>query len=919
MLKQLLAITTLLISTNIYAIPKNFIEEETSVYHLDEIHTYVHTPTKMSIKWIENKDRLSTFCLGVRTPTTDNTGVNHIIEHTVFTGSAKFPSGTLFFDANANYPHTYMNAQTASDYTMYPFQTPYEESFYGLIEVYLDSVFNPNMLTSPHSFYEESFYFDPNTNEYGGVVYNEMKGANSQLGRIMYRNIRNVIYEGTHYQNDSGGDVAEIPKLTYKQFVDTYKNYYYPQNMMIALYGDLDIDKTLEIIDDYLLEYTETRDHDKDATPINVNTPPTLKYNDVDLFYNTGSPDCYVIKSFVLPDNMDAIKLLELDLWLNTYIMNPNSHFRELLKEKGIEQIEIFKDQELVNPIYSLIVSKVNLEDISRIRDIMDEELATIFVTQENQLLEQDIINQLKLELANEETNTARGLDVTHSMISNWVHDSDQMSYYNTAKYIEQLTDVDELAGSEIFRQAQCVNINLIPTSETIKSDPLEITTISADRWPDIVSSMRNWQQAYKNDVLLPTELKKMIIGTDLKEKDYKKNGIYYNLYYADSNLLTTELYLNTSHIPQEELPYLFLYSFLLQEAGRELTPFKGVINSKIVAFENEDGYTPYHKVEIITDNNINQIELFQETIQSLKNKDEQWYAMQIEKIISKFYSDFQNDIISTLTQLTNGATNNSKRYLYESHYPFYKFILDCKKSDNTDYIEEIFQIAQKVAPTKDSSVGIIGNKNEIKDLYHDWKTFINENILEDVEKVDYNFKVISKDSVYYKKGQVDYLVYNYDTKKEFVDGRDYLLAAFATKNYLQPEIRMKKGAYGSGMQIKFPNTINIYTYRDPHYKSSLDIIDDMPYALSTQDIEEKLLLAKSEAMSDFQAQFGLLGADTKKASIMHAMTLMGVDNKFLKNTQKEIIKLDEEDLKDEIKNLTEIVNGSKKGVCIQK
>ncbi len=35
-----------------------------------------------------------------------------------------------------------------------------------------------------------------------------------------------------------------------------------------------------------------------------------------------------------------------------------------------------------------------------------------------------------------------------------------------------------------------------------------------------------------------------------------------------------------------------------------------------------------------------------------------------------------------------------------------------------------------------------MGNKPEIKDLYHDWKTFINENILEDVDKVDYNFKL---------------------------------------------------------------------------------------------------------------------------------------------------------------------------------
>lgn len=915
MLKQLLAITTILISTNVYAIPKNFIEEQTSVYNLDEIHSYVHTPTQMSIKWVENKDKLATFCLGVRTPTTDNTGVNHIIEHTVFTGSKKFPSGTLFFDANANFPHTYMNAQTAADYTLYPFQTPYEESFYGLLEVYLDSVFNPNMLNSPHSFYEESFYFDPNTDKYGGVVYNEMKGANSQLGRILYRNIRKTVYEGTHYQNDSGGDVAEIPKLTYQQFVDTYKSYYYPQNMMIALYGDLDINDTLKIIDTYLLD----AEGDASATAIAVNTSPTLKYTDTELTYSTEEQDAYVIKSFVMPDKMDAIKMIELDLWLNTYVINPNSQFRRNLKTRGIEQIEIFKDQELVNPIYSIIVSKVNPEEITHVRTIIDEELATLFDGPEDILLEQDVIRQLKLELANEEMNISRGLDITHTMVSNWVHDVDQMSYYTTHKYIEHLSDVDEIAGSEIFRQAQCVNINLMPSNDAAPANPLEIAAIDQDQWTNIVTSMREWQKTYDQKVLEPTELKKMIIGYDIKKREHEHQDIDYSLYYADTNLLTTELYLNTSHIPQEELPHLFLYSFLLQEAGREMTPFKGILNSKIVAFEDEEEYRPYQKIEIVTDNETNQTELLQEVQQYLKGKDEHWHSMQIEKIISKFYSEFQNDIITTLMQLTNGTGSGAKRYLYEAHYPFYKFALECKKGMQPNYIEKTFEVANKLAPTEDSSVAIIGDKSEVKHTYRSWKAFIKENMLHDVQEQDYNFKVISKDSVYYKKGQVDYLLYNYDTKKDFVDGQDYLLAAFATKNYLQPEIRIKKGAYGSGMQIKFPNTISIYTYRDPHYKSSVDIINDMPQMLDVENIEEKLLLAKSEAISDFQAQFGLLGADTKKASIAHTMSLMDVETDFLKHTQKEIAKLDADDLRAEMENLTEIINDSKKGVCIKK
>ena len=92
---------------------QGFKEISKEKYNTDTIHTYRHVATGLEVIWIENEDVNKSFVLGVKTPTTDSTGVNHIIEHTLFTGSKDYPSASLFFDASEAYPNTYMNALTS--------------------------------------------------------------------------------------------------------------------------------------------------------------------------------------------------------------------------------------------------------------------------------------------------------------------------------------------------------------------------------------------------------------------------------------------------------------------------------------------------------------------------------------------------------------------------------------------------------------------------------------------------------------------------------------------------------------------------------------------------------------------------------------------------------------------------------------
>ncbi|OON96294.1 MAG: hypothetical protein ATN36_05905 [Epulopiscium sp. Nele67-Bin005] len=901
-------------SFDMYAVPANFEEQEVQEFGNDIVHTYKHS-SGLLVRWIENNDPQTSFTLGVKTPTTDNTGVNHIIEHTVFTGSKNFPSSTLFFDANANYPHTYMNASTAGDMTLYPFATPYKDCYFGLLEVYLDSIFNPSMLEQPYSFYEEAFYYDPETNKYGGVVFNEMKGASSQIGRAIFRSIRDVIYEDTHYANDSGGAVEAIPTLSYEHFIDTYHNYYYPSNMQAVVYGDLEIDKVLNIFDEYVTPHTN------DKNDVDVNVDPTLKYERIEKNYYTGGEGAYVIKSFVLPEIIDSSQLTELDLWLNTYVVNPLSPFRQYLNEKEIESVEIFKDSDLKRPVYSLIISQVNPYDVTYVEDCLNNAVNSLWETEELLQLEYDTLEQTRLSISQQDMSASRGIDISQMIITDWVHHRDEMSYYTTKDYLYHLEDIDEFYGQKFLQQADEVTLILTPAPniQPNEFEPLEHCEIAQEDWSPVVNSMRAWQKQYSEKVLEPIELKKMIMNIDMPFTTYEIDKMKFTHFQSETDLLTTEIYLPTNHIAQKELPYLFLYAHCLQEVADDLTPFEGILKVKPTALEHKNDYMPYLKIELTSLADKNQINLLQKANDILMEKDDDWYTSQVDKVIGQFYGNFQNDIIGTLGVLTKGGQDGYKRYMYEAHYPFYIFCVSCKKQEIENFGDSVKEIASQIGGRNDVSVAVTCTDEIAEVSLNNWEEYLQQNLISDYDTHEYIFDKIDKDSVYYKKGQVDYLLYNYDSQKDYIKAIDYLASAYATKNYLHPEIRIKKGAYGSGMQALFPNTISVYTYRDPHYKSSEEIIENMSKALKETDIDEKMRLAKSEALCDFQSQFGILSSDMKKSSVLHALSIMDINSNYIKKTQKQIIKVKPNQLKKELKTLDDMIENSQKGICIRK
>jgi len=149
--------------------------------------------------------------------------------------------------------NTFLNAMTYPDKTVYPVASCNEKDFQNLMNVYLDAVLHPNIYKEPKIFMQEGWHYELESPEsdliYNGVVYNEMKGAFSSPEEVLDRYTRKTLFPDNCYGQESGGDPAFIPDLTYEDFLAFHKRYYHPSNSYIYLYGDMDMEEKLVWLD----------------------------------------------------------------------------------------------------------------------------------------------------------------------------------------------------------------------------------------------------------------------------------------------------------------------------------------------------------------------------------------------------------------------------------------------------------------------------------------------------------------------------------------------------------------------------------------------------------------------------------------------------------------------------------------------
>ncbi|MBQ0001485.1 MAG: insulinase family protein, partial [Clostridiales bacterium] len=256
------------------------LEKATPVKEADGVlYEYRHSATGARLLFLKTENQNKLFSVTFKTIPEDHTGVFHILEHSVFCGSEKYPVKDPFLEMEKGSVNTFLNAMTFPDRTVFPVSSRNEKDFRNLVSIYLDAVFRPCIYKNEAVFMQEGWHYEfgEESISLNGVVFNEMKGVEASVDSRMQQTMMELLFPDTCYRFLAGGKPADIPKLSYEAYLSAHKKYYRPGNAVFYLEGALELPEIVSMIEEYLASASTSETEDFEAALQPKIAPRTLK------------------------------------------------------------------------------------------------------------------------------------------------------------------------------------------------------------------------------------------------------------------------------------------------------------------------------------------------------------------------------------------------------------------------------------------------------------------------------------------------------------------------------------------------------------------------------------------------------------------------------------------------------------------
>jgi len=409
-----------------------------------------HLKTGARLIHLHNNDPENLLALGFRTPPPDDTGLPHILEHTVLCGSKRYPVKDPFVEMLKTSLATFLNAMTYPDKTVYPCASMLEKDFFNLSSVYCDAVLNP-LLKEEH-FKQEGFHFDfeipgdiTSPLIVKGIVYNEMKGVYSSLDGLISRETVKSICPDNAYGRDSGGVPDEIIKLTYDRFLEYHHTYYHPSNLFIFLYGNIETIKHFKFLDSEFLSSFNKIDVSSSISCQPRWTEPRRKTISYPIAPHEDTKEKSAIcLTFLTNDVIDTIKTLAMRV-LDFYLLdNAASPLRKAL-------IDSHLGQELTSSGYADYQRDtfftVGLKGSEPERaDAIEELVFKVLKDEVKKGLDKEKLDAAfhRLELSARQITGHYPLRLMDLVFSSWIYDADPVYNLNICSHLNELRKIYE-------------------------------------------------------------------------------------------------------------------------------------------------------------------------------------------------------------------------------------------------------------------------------------------------------------------------------------------------------------------------------------------------------------------------------------------------------------------------------------------
>ena len=836
---------------------------------------------------ISNSDNENTFSVAFRTVPRDSTGVAHILEHTVLCGSKQYPVRDPFFSMLKRSLSTFMNAFTASDWTMYPFSTQNKKDFYNLMGVYLDAAFFPRLENL--SFKQEGHRLEIEEQTdikdsavyqlaYKGVVYNEMKGAMSSPDQVMVRSILNALYPSTTYRYNSGGDPVEIPSLTHDQLKEFHRRHYHPSNAFFYTYGNLPLKDHLSFIKSKVLSGFGQIDPDTDvASQPRWKQPQSASYPYPFDKNEDMTKKCQVCMAWLTADIKDTYEVLVLTLLEQILLGNSASPLRKALIDSGLGTALCDGsgfDADNRDTLFVSGLKDVDSSDADQIEVIISDVLHDLATNGIDKSLIDSAIHQIEFH-RKEITNTPYpyGIKLLLTFSGSWFHDGDPVKILNFDADLAKLEK--ELAEGSFFENRikkyfldnpHRVTVTLVPDQEmALKENKRvrdELDRIKKDLSPSDVDRIKQdadallrLQQTEEDISCLPSLDRKDIPTTvPSVQKTASDHAVQATIYdQSTSGIFYLAAAAGSGVLPGELMPLAPFYCYAASKIGtalrdytemaRRIDAHTGGIGLSIHARTRFDG--PGDCIPFVSFNakclNRNRGQMFDITEELLHQSDFSDLA-RLKNLLLEYRAGLESMVIHNGHRLAISLASrnfSSTRRLSETWSGVHqlqtiKGLVDGLNDDNLKSLSvDLAAIGQMLFTRKNFQMALIGEGSTLEDARSSAQSLYNgfRASQEDGFKApDFPLDTGVVREGWSTSSAVSFVALAFQTvRMEHEDAAALsIISKLLRSMYLHREIREKGGAYG-GFALYSPEDglFCLASYRDPHIVSTLTAFDN--------------------------------------------------------------------------------------------
>lgn len=868
------------------------LESEENIKEINSVgRLYIHQKSGAKLYSIENDDDNKVFSISFRTPVYNNTGVPHIIEHSVLCGSKKFPVKEPFVELAKGSLNTFLNALTFSDKTMYPVASKNIKDFYNLMDVYLDAVFHPDMYRSPEIFMQEGWHYDMENSESDisikGVVYNEMKGAFSSPDTILAYEVQKSLFPDNNYGYESGGNPEYIPKLTYEEFINFHEKYYHPSNSYLYLYGNGDIMDELKFINDNYLNGYNSKHIDSE---IKIQEP-FGKLSEVKKTYaisinENPKSKTYLGLNFVCGTSQDTELYLAFDILEYLLLETPASPLKKAIIDNKIgKDVYGSFDNSINQPVLSIIVKNSDEELKQKFLDTVFDELRQLIKDGIDKKLIEASINYAEFKLRESDYHgMPKGLIYNMHVMESWLYGNKPAShlyYETTLKNIKQALTTDyfeKLIEKYIINSNHSSLVVLTPEKglSEAKENELNKTLIefksklSAQEINNIIKETMKLKERQNtkdsseklaaipllsvNDIDKKAEklplLKKKLDGVDILYHDINTNKIVYmNLYY------------NLSTVPYELLPYASLLSSILTKVSTEkynlmelsnnINIYTGGISYHVDVFNDNNSSAVYYpkfcvKSKATFDNMHKLIELIEEINNNTKFDDSSRIKEIIEETKSRIEMVFmESGHILAAGRLASYYSPSGKLQEQLQGVPYYRFISDIenKYEDIKEEVKnKLMEVYSYIFNKNNLLIGITCEANQFTDIELKLNKMLSQMKSEKLKTCCYEFEPSRINEGLMTPGKVQYVAkgYNFKNLGYKYSGKMAVLRTILRLDYLWNKVRVEGGAYGCFAGLQLSGNVYFVSYRDPNLKKTLDVYDAAGQYIKNFNVDDR-------------------------------------------------------------------------------